>query len=141
MGSKGKGGNGVLQVLQSLMGGGGGGRKGGGKGNGKGKRKDSRNMNIVSGNAKKNPEIVAWIGGLKEKESGTYEEFQEINKKLKAHIVRLAGEGVKFVNITKKGQGGAVFGSEEEAQAAIAAVNGTKFMGNKIEVDVWTKKE
>merc|ERR1712232_1031318 len=111
---------------------------GGGKGKG---RKNGGNMNIVSGNAKKNPEVVAWIGGLKEKESGTFDEFKEINKKLKAHIVKLAGEGCKFVNITKKGQGGAVFGSEEEAQAAIAAVNGTKFMGKKIEVDVWTKKE
>merc|ERR1711972_1152894 len=109
-------------------------------GNGTGKRKDGRNMNIVSGNAKKNPELVAWIGGLKEKESGTFEECKEINKKLKAHIVRLAGEGCKFVNVTKKGQGGAVFGSEEEAQTAIAAVNGTKFMGSKLEVDVWNKK-
>merc|ERR1711972_587747 len=113
----------------------------GGGGKGKGKRRDGANMSIVSGNAKKNPECVAWIGGLKEKESGTFDEYKEINKKLKAHIVKLAGEGCKFVNITKKGQGGAVFGSEEEAQAAIAAVNGTKFMGKKLEVDVWTKKE
>merc|ERR1712176_725418 len=96
---------------------------------------------IVSATAKKNPEKVAWIGGLKETWGGTFEEYQEINKKLKAHIVKLAGEGCKFVNITKKGQGGAVFGSEEEAQTAIAAVNGTKFMGKKLEVDVWTKKE
>merc|ERR1719162_831329 len=113
------------------------GREGGGKGNGK----NRANMGIVSGNAKTNPEKVAWIGGLQEKESGTFEEYKEINKKLKAHIVKLAGEGCKFVNITKKGQGGAVFGSEEEAQTAIAAVNGTKFTGKKLEVDVWTKKE
>merc|ERR1712228_273179 len=126
-----------LQVLQALSGGGGGGRKGGGKGKGK----NRANMSLVSANAKKNPEVVAWIGGLKEKENGTFDEFKEINKKLKAHIVKLAGEGCKFVNITSKGQGGAVFGSEEEAQAAIAAVNGTKFMGKKLEVDVWTKKE
>merc|ERR1712129_30214 len=130
---------------QALIGGGGGGGGGGswgkGKGKGKGQGKNRSNMSIVSANAKKNPETVAWIGGLKEKESGTFEEYQEINKKLKAHIVKLAGEGCKFVNITKKGQGGAVFGSEEEAQAAIAAVNGTKFMGKTLEVDVWTKKE
>merc|ERR1711972_941989 len=113
----------------------------GGGGKGKGKRRNRANMGIVSGNAKKNPELVAWIGGLKAKESGTFDEYKEINKKLKAHIVKLAGEGCKFVNITKKGEGGAVFGSEEEAQAAIAAVNGTKFMGKKLEVDVWTKKE
>merc|ERR1712232_773957 len=116
---------GILQVLQALSGGGGGGRKGGGKGKGK----NRANMSIVSANAKKNPEVVAWIGGLKEKESGTSDEYKEINTKLKAHIVKLAGEGCKFVNITKKGQGGAVFGSEEEAQTAIATVNGTKFMG------------
>merc|ERR1711957_1078924 len=92
--SKGKG-----SKMQMMMGGGGGqGRKGGGKGNGK----NRANMGIVSGNAKKNPEIVAWIGGLQEKESGSFEEYQEINKKLKAHIVKLAGEGCKFVNITKK---------------------------------------
>merc|ERR1712187_936862 len=124
-----------MQILQALSGGG-----GGGKGGGKGKGKNRANMSILGANAKKNPERVAWIGGLQAKESGTFDEYKEINKKLKAHIVKLAGEGCKFVNITKKGQGGAVFGSEEEAQAAIAAVNGTKFMGKKSEVDVWTKK-
>ena len=138
----------MLKVLQALIGGGGGGGSwdggGGGswgKGKGKGNGKNRANMGIVSGTAKKTPEKVAWIGGLKEKESGTYEEYQEINRKLKAHIEKLGCEGCKFVNITKKGQGGAVFGSEEEAQAAIAALNGKRFMGNTLEVDVWTKKE
>ena len=111
------------------------------QGKGKGKGKNRSNMGIVSATAKKTPENVAWIGGLKEKETGTFDEFQEINRKLKAHIEKTSGAGCKFVNITKKGQGGAVFGSEEEAQAAIAAVNGTKFMGKVLEVDVWTKKE
>ena len=148
---KGKGGDngGVLKVLQALIGGGGGGSWGGGgggswgkgKGKGKGRGRNASNMGIVSGNAKTSPEKVAWIGGLKEKESGTGEEYKEINRKLKAHIEKKTGVGCKFVNITKKGQGGAVFGSEEEAQAAIAAVNGTKFMGSTLEVDVWTKKE
>jgi len=92
-------------------------------------------MGIVSGNAKKNPEKVAWIGGLEGKTLDN-----EGNKKLKAHIEKLAGVDCKFVNIGMKGQGGAVFGSEEDAQAAIAAVNGTKFMGKTLEVDVWTKK-
>ena len=72
---------------------------------------------------------------------GQGEEYKEMSRKLKAHIEEKTGVVCKFVNITKKGQGGAVFGSEEEAQAAIAAVNGTKFMGTKLEVDVWTKKE
>merc|ERR1719424_206665 len=128
----------MMQMMQMM-----GGVKGkfGGKSKGKGKGNNGSNMGIVSGNAKANPEKVAWIGGLAEKESGSREEYMEINKKLKAHIIKLAGEGCKFVNITKKGQGGAVFGSEEEAQAAIAAVNGKKFMGKNLEVDVWTKKE
>merc|ERR1711957_486321 len=95
--SKGKGSK-MQQMMAMMMGGGWGqGRKGGGKGNGK----NRANMGIVSGNAKTNPEKVAWIGGLQEKESGTFEEYKEINKKLKAHIVKLAGEGCKFVNITK----------------------------------------
>merc|ERR1711879_898450 len=108
------------------MGGGGWGGKGGNRGN----------MGMISRTAKTNPERVAWIGGLDGKTLD-----KEGCKKLKAHIERLAGEGCKFVSITSKGAGGAIFGSEEEAQAAIAAVNGTKFMGKTLEVDVWTKKE
>merc|ERR1719482_1115854 len=132
---KGKGGGkggGVMQVLQSLLGSGGGGWGGKGKGKGKGKG----NMGMIGRTAKTNPERVAWIGGL---EGKTLD--KEGFKKLKAHIEKLAGEGCKFVSITSKGAGGAIFGSEEEAQQAIAAVNGTKFMGKTLEVDVWTKKE
>ena len=92
---------------------------------------------MIGRTAKTNPEKVAWIGGLDGKSLD-----KEGCKKLKAHIEKLAGEGgCKFVSITSKGAGGAIFGSEEEAQAAIAAVNGTKFMGKTLEVDVWTKKE
>merc|ERR1712113_877899 len=85
--------------------------------------------------AKKNPETVAWIGGL-DKAIG-----KEGNKKLKAHVEKLTGSSPKFVNISPKGQGGAIFGSEGEAQTAIAAANGSKFMGKMLEFDVWTKKE
>merc|ERR1711934_412148 len=124
-----------MQVLQSLLGGGGGGGGWGRKGKGKGKR--GGNMGMIGRTAKEHPEKVAWIGGLEGKELD-----KEGCKKLKAHIEKLAGEGgCKFVSITSKGAGGAIFGSEEEAQAAIAAVNGTKFMGKTLEVDVWTKKE
>jgi len=121
----------VLQVLQALLGGGGGGGKGG---KGKGKTGYRGNMKMIGQHAKKTPEKVVWIGGMEGKElddTGC--------KKLKAHIEKLAGPGCKFVNITSKGQGGAIFGSEEEAQAAIAAVNGTTFMGKTLEVDVWQK--
>merc|ERR1712048_1233549 len=104
----------------------------GGKGKG-GDRNPSQAM--VARVAKKNPETVVWIGGL-EKAIG-----KEGNKKLKEHIGGLAGTGPKFVNIGPKGQGGAIFGSDAEAQAAIASVNGTSFMGKTLEIDVWTKKE
>merc|ERR1712078_586135 len=107
------------------------------KGKGKGGKGNRGNMGMISRTAKTNPEKVAWIGGL---EGKTLD--KEACKKLKAHIEKLAGEGgCKFVSITTKGAGGAIFGSAEEAQAAIAAVNGTKFMGKTLKVDVWTKKE
>merc|ERR1711937_1120930 len=93
------------------------------------------NMGMIGRTAKSNPEKVVWIGGLGDKIKD-----KEGNKKLKDHFEKL-GAPLKFVNITFKGEGGAIFGSEEEAQAAIAAVNGTKFMGKTLEVDVWTKKE
>merc|ERR1712048_897531 len=85
--------------------------------------------------AKTKPETVVWIGGL-DKAIG-----KEGNKKLKDHVTKLTGTGPKFVNIGPKGQGGAIFGSEGEAQTAIASVNGTSFMGKTLEIDVWTKKE
>merc|ERR1711862_238627 len=90
---------------------------------------------MVSQHAKKDAGKVVWIGGLGDKIKD-----KDGNKKLKAHFEKL-GAPLKFVNITSKGQGGAVFGSEEEAANAIATVNGTKFMGKTLEVDVWTKKE
>merc|ERR1712176_1316095 len=114
-----------------LQGGGGGG--GGGKWGGKGNGNPSQAM--VSRVAKKSPETVVWIGGLG-KAIG-----KEGNKKLKEHMEKLTGTGPKFVNIGPKGQGGAIFGSDAEAQTAIASVNGTSFMGKTLEIDVWTKKE
>merc|ERR1712137_621520 len=125
MGGKG-GGGGMMKVLQAVMGGGGGGNWGKKKGN----------MQMIGRLAKKEPEKLAWIGGLE----GKVEKGNEFNKKLKAHMEK-KGCPVKFVNITVKGQGGAIFGSEEEAQAAIAALNGTKFLGKTLELDVWTKKD
>eukprot|EP00427_Karlodinium_veneficum_P000053 CAMPEP_0169163686 /NCGR_PEP_ID=MMETSP1015-20121227/58409_1 /TAXON_ID=342587 /ORGANISM="Karlodinium micrum, Strain CCMP2283" /LENGTH=147 /DNA_ID=CAMNT_0009236023 /DNA_START=53 /DNA_END=496 /DNA_ORIENTATION=- len=130
---KGKGGGGGLaKVLQSLLGGGGSWGKGGGKGGG-GKGRGNNGMIIRT--AKADPSKVVWIGGLGDKIKD-----KEGNKKLKDHFEKL-GAPVKFVNITSKGEGGAIFGSAEEAQVAIASVNGTQFMGKTLEVDVWTKKE
>merc|ERR1711976_1057587 len=102
---------------------------------GKGKGGDGNpSQAMVARVAKKSPETVAWIGGL-DKAIG-----KEGNKKLKAHVEKLAGCSPKFVNIGPKGQGGAIFGSEGEAHAAIANMSGKKFMGKTLEFDVWTKK-
>eukprot|EP00747_Dinoflagellata_sp_TGD_P034066 gnl/TRDRNA2_/TRDRNA2_137031_c0_seq1.p1 gnl/TRDRNA2_/TRDRNA2_137031_c0~~gnl/TRDRNA2_/TRDRNA2_137031_c0_seq1.p1 ORF type:complete len:206 (+),score=50.45 gnl/TRDRNA2_/TRDRNA2_137031_c0_seq1:83-700(+) len=57
---------------------------------------------------------------------------------LKAHMEQ-AGT-VKYVSV-KNGEGGAAYATEEEAQNAIAILNGSIFEGVAIEVDVWTKKE
>ena len=84
---------------------------------------------------KTEPDNCVWIGGLNEEQKD-----HDFNKKLKAHFEGL-GCPSKFVEIGFKGTGGAVFTSAEEAAAAIAAVNGTKFKGKTLEVDVWTKKE
>merc|ERR1712039_6227 len=119
-----------MDVLKALVGGGGG---GGWKGGGKGGRNPSQSM--IAQHAKKSPEKVCWIGGL-DKVIG-----KDGNKKLKAHIQSLTGSDPKFVNIGPKGQGGAIFGSETEAQTAIASVNGSSFMGKTLELDVWTKKK
>merc|ERR1719145_515747 len=119
-----------MQLIKALMGGGGG---WGGKGKGKGgDRNPSQAM--IARVAKKNPETVVWIGGL-DKAIG-----KEGNKKLKAHVETLTGSSPKFVNIGPKGQGGAIFGSAEEAQTAISAMSGSNFMGKTLEFDVWTKK-
>merc|ERR1712187_246497 len=98
---------------------------GGGKGKGRG---GNPSQAMIARVAKKNPETVVWIGGLG-KAIG-----KEGNKKLKDHVERLTGSGPKFVNIGPKGQGGAIFGSEAEAQQAIASGNGSKFMGKTGEV-------
>merc|ERR1719183_3100936 len=99
----------MMKVLQAMMGAKGGGSGWGGKGGGKGEGQ----MAMIGRIAKSNPEKLAWIGGLP-KAIG-----KEGNKKLKEHIEQLAG-ACKFVNITTKGEGGAIFGSEEEAQTAIS---------------------
>merc|ERR1711971_1384956 len=57
---------------------------------------------------------------------------------LKEHLSQ-AGS-CKFVSVSK-GQGGAAYASAEEAQSAIAMLNGSVFGGAVIQVDVWTKKE
>jgi len=66
---------------------------------------------------------------------------QGVQLSLKEHIEKKSGASVKYVEINDKGHGGAICGSADDAQTVIGSVNGTKFMGKKLEVDVWTKKE
>eukprot|EP00928_Gymnodinium_smaydae_P017843 TRINITY_DN1680_c3_g1_i1.p2 TRINITY_DN1680_c3_g1~~TRINITY_DN1680_c3_g1_i1.p2 ORF type:complete len:154 (+),score=47.64 TRINITY_DN1680_c3_g1_i1:44-463(+) len=75
-----------------------------------------------------------WIGGLPEGSSVD----KDLNKELKEH---LSAVGCKFASVGRNGQGGAVFASSEEAQNAIATMNGSVFKGSVLQVDVWTKKE
>merc|ERR1711988_1702937 len=103
-----------MKVIQSMFGSGGGGGWGGKGGGGKGGGWGRRNIGMVRRTAKTSPEKVVWIGGLEGKEID-----KDLNKKLKAHIEKLCGDGVKFVEIHQKGHGGAIFGSGAEAQMAI----------------------
>merc|ERR1712048_1323793 len=116
------------------MGGGGGGGGWGGKGGGKGGARNP-SATMIAQHAKKAPEKVCWIGGL-DKAIG-----KAGDKNLKELIKSLTGSDPKFVNIGPKGQGGAIFGSEAEAQTAIASVSGSSFMGKTLELDVWVKKQ
>merc|ERR1719434_299074 len=94
---------------------GGGKRKGGGKGKwrpGIGNRTSA--------------EKKVWIGGLPEIEDR--EKRKEASKKLHEHMKKKGGD-CKFAEIWPKGVGVAIYQTEEEAQSAIADMNGTKFRG------------
>merc|ERR1719223_126753 len=112
---------GALGTLVSLLGG----QKGHGKGSGK--RSDWLKRNVKSCQDR-----VVWIGGFAEKES----KDKEFNKQLHEFINKKV-EGCKFVTVGTKGQGSAVFGSDEEASNAIASLNGVRFKGKVLEFDVW----
>merc|ERR1712039_244033 len=87
---------------------------------------------MIAQHAKKAPEKVCWLGGL-DKAIG-----KDGNKKLKEHIKSLTGSDPKFVNVGPKGQGGVIFGSEAEAQTAIASVTGSSFQGKTLDFDART---
>eukprot|EP00746_Dinoflagellata_sp_MGD_P160426 gnl/MRDRNA2_/MRDRNA2_87168_c0_seq1.p1 gnl/MRDRNA2_/MRDRNA2_87168_c0~~gnl/MRDRNA2_/MRDRNA2_87168_c0_seq1.p1 ORF type:complete len:113 (+),score=46.01 gnl/MRDRNA2_/MRDRNA2_87168_c0_seq1:79-417(+) len=107
----GKGGKGGIYDIMKMM---------MGKGKGKGKGKSLRDFY---------PEKKVWIGNLPD--GVTYKELHE----------HMKASGAKWVEVMKGGNGGAGFSKAEEATAAIAALNGSDLKGNKIQVDVWTKKE
>eukprot|EP00441_Pelagodinium_beii_P022629 CAMPEP_0197660592 /NCGR_PEP_ID=MMETSP1338-20131121/50939_1 /TAXON_ID=43686 ORGANISM="Pelagodinium beii, Strain RCC1491" /NCGR_SAMPLE_ID=MMETSP1338 /ASSEMBLY_ACC=CAM_ASM_000754 /LENGTH=153 /DNA_ID=CAMNT_0043237971 /DNA_START=103 /DNA_END=564 /DNA_ORIENTATION=- len=128
-GGKGKGGGGwgggggvqnfqmkqMMQMMQMMQGGKGKGRSGGG---------------LKSFDGK----LRVWIGGLPQKG----EPDDALNKQLKEHM---GSSGLKctYAQVGKNGMGGAVFGSEAEAEQAIATMNGTIFEGAIIQVDKLTK--
>merc|ERR1712167_5610 len=98
-----------------------------GKGKGKGKGKKNRLQSFDQ--AKR-----VWLGSIPD--HLTYEKpGEEGHKKLKEHLNQ-AGK-CNYLSVSK-GQGGAAFSTEEEAQNAIATLNGSTFEGAVIEVDVWT---
>eukprot|EP00929_Paragymnodinium_shiwhaense_P078083 TRINITY_DN403_c0_g1_i1.p1 TRINITY_DN403_c0_g1~~TRINITY_DN403_c0_g1_i1.p1 ORF type:complete len:129 (+),score=51.75 TRINITY_DN403_c0_g1_i1:107-493(+) len=99
-----------------------------GFGKGKGKGKSDSIVNRVPPNHK------VWVGGLPAETTS-----REMNKKLQEHMNQTPT--CKFAQFGKKGEGVAVYGSAEEATAAIAALNGSVFEGSVIEVDTWNKKE
>merc|ERR1712039_920079 len=73
-----------------------------------------------------------WIGGLPN--GLTWKELEK-------HFHENIGTKPSISEILPKGQGVCAFKTEEEATAAIAAMNGTELKGKTIEVDVWTQKE
>merc|ERR1712050_396862 len=96
-------------------------RKGKGKGKGKGKR--NRFITFPA-------EQRVWVGGVPE--DADMKEFKE-------HMSQVPG--CKLVSVRRNGQGGVCYSTAEEAQQAIAELNGSVFEGATIEVDVWTKTE
>merc|ERR1712187_216870 len=78
-----------------------------------------------------------WIGGLPTIEDR--DSRKEASKKLYEQLKKKSSE-CKFAEIWPKGVGVAVYQTEEDAQSAIAEMNGTKFKGKAIEVDSWEKK-
>merc|ERR1712048_274685 len=76
------------------------------------------------------PTCKVWIGGLAEKttKQALTKNFADIKKP-------------KIVDMMRKGKAVVAYESEEDAVAAIAALNATELDGNTLEVDVWTKPE
>merc|ERR550537_2169225 len=91
-----------------------------GKGKGKGKSGGMRDFPT---------EKKVWIGGAPD----------PCDFKALLEHMKQAGSAV-FVSVSK-GQGGCAFKSAEDAQNAIATLNGSVFGGVALQVDVWTKKE
>merc|ERR1712050_487172 len=90
---------------------------------------------MVRRTAKTAADRVVWIGGLKERET---KKDADLNKALQTFINKFA-PGCKFVDIGPKGSGGAIFGSEDEAAAAMSALQGKKFQDCQLIIDSYVK--
>merc|ERR1712137_1035388 len=71
------------------------------------------------------PDVKVWIGSVSLEAPG-----REVNKQLQEHMAQ-AGN-CKWAEVGKSGQGGAAYATAEEAQQAIAALNGSVFNGSAI---------
>merc|ERR1711865_780422 len=103
--------------------------KGWGKDMGKGWGKDMVKGKKGGGLRDFAMEKKVWLGDVPE----------EVDRnELKEHMNQAGA--CKFVSVSK-GQGGAAYATEEEAQNAIAMLNGSMFGGAVIQVDVCTHQE
>merc|ERR1711862_121896 len=100
----------------------GGGKSWGGAAKGGGKKGTQHKEKI------RNKAKVVWIGGIPE---------DTTNEELKAHAEEYFGPAKWAEVFAKKGKGTGVvgFATEEEAQTAIAELNGTELNGSVIEAD------
>jgi len=73
-----------------------------------------------------------WIGGLVKNVTW---------KTLEKHFVETCGTKPAVTEVLPRGAGCCAFKTAEDAQTAIATVNGSEINGKVIEVDVWTQKE
>ncbi len=113
MGFGGKGKNPLMMMMQMMM-----------KGKGKGK----------TGLKSFHGSLRVWIGGLPQKEGFD----AELNKRLKEHMSS-TGLTCQYASVGKGGSGGAAFKTKEEADQAVAVLNGSVFEGSVIQVDRLTK--
>jgi len=123
-----------------------GGRKGGGKGAGGGQwlfvpsfstgkgigKKTGKSNKFMDKLGKIDADHKVWVGGLSK--AVTW-------KKLEKHFEESGGVKPQVTEIMNKGTACCAFKDADEAQSAIASMNGSELEGKSIEVDVWTAKE
>merc|ERR1719284_1976759 len=101
------------------------------KGKGKGKGKGNGIKSFKG-------ELRVWIGGVTKAGERRSEEEKAQNMRLKEHMSS-TGLNCIYAEVGGNNQGGAAFKTAEEAQQAIAMLNGSVFDGVVIQVDALTK--